>query len=74
MRNRRGYGSFTLDGSLGESVAAHRFSWELHFGEVPDGMYVLHKCDNPPCVRPDHLFLGTQSDNMYDMWDKGRHP
>lgn len=51
---------------------AHRVSWELHFGPVPDSLWVLHRCDNPPCVRPDHLFLGTQADNNRDAWAKGR--
>src|SRR5882672_8799966 len=51
---------------------AHRFSWEIHKGPIPSGMWVLHRCDVPRCVRPDHLFLGTQQDNMDDMIRKGR--
>lgn len=50
----------------------HRISWMIHFGEIPMNLRVLHKCDNPKCVRPEHLFLGTQQDNVDDMAKKGR--
>lgn len=67
-RNSGGYGTFVYpDGQL-----AHRFSWIVSFGPIPDGLDVLHKCDNPPCVRPDHLFLGTDADNAADKVAKGR--
>lgn len=64
-----GYGSFCADG---EFINAHRFSWKLHFGPIPDGKHVLHKCDNRRCVRPVHLFLGTNDDNIRDRISKGR--
>ena len=65
-----GYGCFTLPGCI--SARAHRVSWELCYGDIPDDMNVLHKCDNPPCVNPEHLWLGTPSDNRMDSVRKGR--
>jgi HNH endonuclease/CENP-B-like protein len=56
-----------------QQILAHRASWILHYGPVPIGLQVLHHCDNPPCCRPDHLWIGTQKENMHDMIKKGRH-
>lgn len=56
----------------GKRVRAHRFAWTLANGPIPDGLFVLHKCDNPPCINLDHLFLGTQQDNVADRVAKGR--
>ena len=52
---------------------AHRYSWIIHNGPIPSGLCVLHRCDMPACVNPDHLFLGTQLDNIADMMAKDRH-
>lgn len=68
--NGHGYG--LLNRGDGVPAKAHRVSWEIHFGPIPEGLGVLHKCDNPECSNPKHLFLGTQKDNARDMSNKGR--
>lgn len=67
--DQHGYGQIRIAGRL---VKAHRFSYEIHFGPIPPGKQVLHRCDRPPCCNPAHLFLGTAKENIADMWVKGR--
>ena len=64
-----GYGGFKLKG---QTLSAHRIAWTIVYGPIPVGMQVLHRCDNPPCQNPTHLFLGTNADNMRDRNRKGR--
>lgn len=68
-----GYGRFSIGSKKEGYFLAHRFSWELHNNaKIPDGMFVMHKCDNPQCTNPDHLMLGTPKENTQDMIAKGR--
>jgi hypothetical protein len=69
-RCKKGYGRFKLEGS---TKMSHRVAWELYFGPIPEGLHVLHVCDNPSCVNPLHLFLGTNQDNVDDKMAKGRY-
>ena len=65
-----GYGAIWIQG---KQKRAHRISWEIHNGKIPKGLLICHSCDNPACVRPIHLFLGTNKDNMQDKAKKGRN-
>lgn len=69
FRNSRGYGQCRHNK---DQRVAHRWAWEITYGPIPRGILVCHHCDNPPCVNPAHLFLGTQRDNVRDMHAKGR--
>jgi hypothetical protein len=68
----KGYGRIGAGGRGGRLVRPHRVVYEAEHGAIPEGMYVCHHCDNPPCVRPEHLFLGTNQDNQLDAVAKGR--
>lgn len=65
-----GYGQIKVGKDM---VRAHRVAWTLYRGAIPDGMHILHRCDTPPCVNPDHLYLGTHQQNMKDRSSRGRH-
>lgn len=67
--NARGYGSLATDT---KTMSAHRYSYIIHKGEIPDGLIICHTCDVPSCVNPEHLWAGTYSENTRDMFDKGR--
>ena len=69
QKTRGGYGRIKIDG---KQCVASRVAWTFAHGSIPRGMFVCHHCDNPPCVRPGHLFVGTPNDNMQDSIHKGR--
>lgn len=71
-RSDFGHGYIAIGGRGDGRIGVHHLSYTLHFGAVPDGLWVLHRCDIPNCVRPDHLFVGTRQDNIDDMVAKGR--
>lgn len=72
-KNEHGYGLVNLHRAGLHQARAHRLMYERFVGPIPDGLMIRHKCDNPPCVNPDHLVPGTQQDNMNDMVARGRH-
>jgi hypothetical protein len=69
-KNRKGYGRIIVDGKVRR---AHRVAWMLAYGQPSTGMHILHRCDNPSCVNAEHLYVGTNQDNVNDMMSRGRH-
>lgn len=67
------HGGYGMTSNNNKGLRAHRASWIIHYGEIPEGLFVLHHCDNPICSNPKHLFLGTAKDNMQDCKSKGRN-
>lgn len=71
--SNKGYGQRWIDGGKGKKWRHHRYVWTQTHGPIPKGMHVLHRCDRPSCVNPEHLFLGTNADNVADRVAKGRN-
>jgi hypothetical protein len=72
-RTKQGYGTYSVKvNGKWQTIGVHRISYELYYGSISDGLFVCHHCDNPPCLNPEHLFLGTAKDNVQDMLHKGR--
>ena len=72
VKTSKGYGHLPYARNWGFTTLAHRLSYLIHRGDIPEGLLICHTCDNPHCVNPEHLFLGTQVDNMQDCLSKGR--